>query len=95
MRYLLAIISASLVTVSAFARLLPNKDPLNGVLDAELVVIVMQLPGERPGISMPGMSGIEVANELKRRGQEAKIVFLTVQEDLDILAACLAAGGLG
>ena len=50
MRYLLAIICASLVTVSAFARLLSNKDPLNGVLDAQLVVIVMQLPGERPGM---------------------------------------------
>src|SRR5271154_2746466 len=46
-------------------------------------------------ISMPGMSGIEVARELKRRGNKAKIVFLTVHEDTDILAACLAAGGLG
>jgi len=46
-------------------------------------------------ISMPGMSGIEVARELKRRGSTAKIVFLTVHEDTDILATCLAAGGLG
>jgi DNA-binding NarL/FixJ family response regulator len=46
-------------------------------------------------ISMPGMSGIEVARELKRRGNEAKIVFLTVHEDSDIIAACLATGGLG
>lgn len=46
-------------------------------------------------ISMPGMSGIEVARELKRRGSSAKIVFLTVYEDSDIMAACLAAGGLG
>jgi len=46
-------------------------------------------------ISMPGMSGIEVARELKRRGSTAKIVFLTVHEDADILATCLAAGGLG
>src|SRR5271165_4352261 len=46
-------------------------------------------------ISMPGMSGIEVARELKRRGNKAKIVFLTVHEDPDILATCLAAGGLG
>jgi DNA-binding NarL/FixJ family response regulator len=46
-------------------------------------------------ISMPGMSGIEVARELKRRGNKAKIVFLTVHEDSDILATCLAAGGLG
>jgi DNA-binding NarL/FixJ family response regulator len=46
-------------------------------------------------ISMPGMSGIDVARELKRRGNKAKVVFLTVHEDSDILAACLAAGGLG
>ena len=46
-------------------------------------------------ISMPGMNGIEVAQELKRRGNNAKIVFLTVHEDSDILARALAAGGLG
>jgi DNA-binding NarL/FixJ family response regulator len=46
-------------------------------------------------ISMPGMSGIEVARELRRRESESKIVFLTVHQDSDILATCLAAGGLG
>jgi DNA-binding NarL/FixJ family response regulator len=46
-------------------------------------------------ISMPGMNGIEVAQELKRRGNNTKIVFLTVHEDSDILARALAAGGLG
>jgi DNA-binding NarL/FixJ family response regulator len=46
-------------------------------------------------ISMPGMSGIEVARELRGRGTRTKIVFLTVHEDADILASCLAAGGLG
>ena len=46
-------------------------------------------------ISMPGMSGIEVARELRSRGTKAKIVFLTVHEDPDILATCIAAGGLG
>ena len=46
-------------------------------------------------ISMPGISGIEVARELKKRGSNAKIVFLTVHEDSDILATCRAAGGLG
>jgi DNA-binding NarL/FixJ family response regulator len=46
-------------------------------------------------ISMPGMSGIEVATELRRRGDLAKIIFLTVHEDFDILKACQAAGGLG
>ena len=46
-------------------------------------------------ISMPGMSGIEVARELRNRGSNTKIVFLTVHEDADILATCFAAGGLG
>ena len=46
-------------------------------------------------ISMPGMSGIEVAKELRKCESCAKIVFLTVHEDPDILATCLAAGGLG
>jgi DNA-binding NarL/FixJ family response regulator len=46
-------------------------------------------------ISMPGLSGIHVTQELKRRGNNAKIVFLTVHEDSDILARALASGGLG
>jgi DNA-binding NarL/FixJ family response regulator len=46
-------------------------------------------------ISMPGMSGIEVAKELRRCESSAKIIFLTVHQDPDILATCLAAGGLG
>ncbi len=46
-------------------------------------------------ISMPGMSGIEVAQELRNRGSRSRIVFLTVHEDPDILATCVAAGGLG
>jgi DNA-binding NarL/FixJ family response regulator len=46
-------------------------------------------------ISMPGMNGIEVAKELKRRAIKAKIVFLTVHEEPSILATCFAAGALG
>jgi DNA-binding NarL/FixJ family response regulator len=46
-------------------------------------------------ISMPLMSGIEVAQELKKAGSKARIVFLTVHEDTDILNTCHAAGGLG
>jgi two-component system response regulator NreC len=44
---------------------------------------------------MPGMSGLEVAKELKVRGCKTKIVFLTVQEGSQIIAACLSAGALG
>ena len=46
-------------------------------------------------ISMPLMSGIEVAEELQRQGSKTKVVFLTVHEDYDILKTCRAAGGLG
>lgn len=46
-------------------------------------------------ISMPGMSGIDVAREAKKHSTKTKIVFLTVHEDADILAACLSVGGLG
>jgi DNA-binding NarL/FixJ family response regulator len=46
-------------------------------------------------ISMPVMNGIEVAREIRRCSSKAKIVFLTVHEDAQILAGCLAAGGLG
>ena len=45
-------------------------------------------------ISMPGMSGIEVAAELRKRNTPAKIVFLTVYEDAEILAKCLTTGDL-
>jgi DNA-binding NarL/FixJ family response regulator len=46
-------------------------------------------------VTMPAMSGIQVAEELRRQGSKAKIVFLTVHEDADVLTACQAAGGLG
>ena len=46
-------------------------------------------------ISMPAMSGIEVAQEIKKQVNKAKIVFLTVYEDADTLRACQTAGGLG
>jgi DNA-binding NarL/FixJ family response regulator len=46
-------------------------------------------------ISMPGLSGIEVAKELKKRDNRAKIVFLTVHQDSEIIGACLSTGALG
>jgi DNA-binding NarL/FixJ family response regulator len=46
-------------------------------------------------IAMPGMTGIEVARELKSRGNKTKIVFLTVHEDSDIIATCLSVGAQG
>jgi DNA-binding NarL/FixJ family response regulator len=46
-------------------------------------------------ISMTGMSGRDVVREARRCGNNTRIVFLTVHEDADILAACLSVGGLG
>ena len=46
-------------------------------------------------VSMPGLSGIEVARELRRRASKTKIVFLTAHGDMEILTTCLTAGGLG
>jgi DNA-binding NarL/FixJ family response regulator len=47
-----------------------------------------------PASSHRRLSGIQVASELIRRGNRARIVFLTVHEDSHILATCLAGGGL-
>ncbi|SRR5258705_8014092 len=67
-----------------------GRSALEATLNLEPDLVVLD-------ISMPGMSGIEVARELRRRPNpnKVKIVFLTVHEDSDILATCLAAGGLG
>lgn len=46
-------------------------------------------------ISMPGKNGLEVAKELRNHASMTKIVFLTVHEDSDIIAAGLSAGALG
>ena len=46
-------------------------------------------------ISMPGMTGLEVAARLRATGSNAEVVFLTVLEDDDLIDAAAAAGGLG
>jgi len=46
-------------------------------------------------ISMPVLNGIEAAQQLKRSGTKAKIVFLTVHDDPDFVEAALAAGACG
>ena len=46
-------------------------------------------------ISMPVMSGIDAAKQMRKSGSKAPIVFLTVHQDNDILAAAKRAGGLG
>jgi DNA-binding NarL/FixJ family response regulator len=46
-------------------------------------------------ISMPGMSGLEVASRLRAAGSRAAIVFFTVHGETAIAREALAAGGLG
>lgn len=46
-------------------------------------------------ISMPDLSGIEAAHELRKQGSPAKLVFLTIHASDEFVDACLAEGGLG
>jgi DNA-binding NarL/FixJ family response regulator len=45
-------------------------------------------------IIMPEMDGIQAAQELKRQGCEVKIVFLTVQQDEEYVAAAFKSGAI-
>ncbi len=46
-------------------------------------------------ISMPGISGLEVASRLRQAGSTAAVVFLTVHDEEDIILAARAAGAIG
>ena len=46
-------------------------------------------------ISMPELSGIEAAHQLREKGSTAKVVFLTVHSEDEFVDACSAVGGLG
>ena len=46
-------------------------------------------------ISMPGMSGLEVASRLRQAGSKAAVVFLTAHSEDDFREAALSAGGVG
>ena len=46
-------------------------------------------------ISMPELNGIEAAIQLKENGSKAKVIFLTVHEDMDFAQAALKTGASG
>jgi DNA-binding NarL/FixJ family response regulator len=46
-------------------------------------------------VSMPILTGFEVAQKLKERGNTGRIIFLTVHDDLDFVRASLATGAFG
>ena len=56
------------------------------LLEPEVVVL---------DISMPVMSGIEAAVEMKKKGSDVKTVFLTVHDDPDFVRAALNVGASG
>jgi DNA-binding NarL/FixJ family response regulator len=79
------------------------------VLARECVVVGQALDGEEAlkeaarlspdvivlDISMPGMTGFEVAARLSKLQSTAAIVFLTVHADEEVVQAAQAAGGIG
>jgi len=46
-------------------------------------------------ITMPGLSGIEAAHQLREAGSGAKFVFLTMHIEHEFIDACMAQGALG
>jgi DNA-binding NarL/FixJ family response regulator len=46
-------------------------------------------------VSMPEMTGLEVAFRLRQAGSTAAVVFLTVHQEEEIVVAAKAAGGIG
>lgn len=46
-------------------------------------------------ISMPGMTGLEVASRLRSRGCKAAVVFLTVHDESDVVQAAKVVGAIG
>jgi DNA-binding NarL/FixJ family response regulator len=46
-------------------------------------------------IALPGLSGIEVAREIRRSGRKSKIVFVTVHEGTDFMQGAVQAGADG
>jgi len=46
-------------------------------------------------ISMPVLNGIDAVRQIVGAGSKAKVIFLTVHEDPDMVPVCLEAGALG
>ena len=46
-------------------------------------------------ISMPVLNGIDAVRQIRKSGGKARVVFLTVHEDPDIVPVCFDVGALG
>ena len=87
----------------------PMLDKVVGVLETDFEVVATAADGRsalemimllKPDIavldiSMPKMTGIEVAEELNLIGSKVKVVMLTVHDDPDYVRAALKAGAAG
>lgn len=85
------------------------RDKVVGVLQIEFLVVGSVSDGQemldaesriKPDvvildISMPIMDGIEAAIQLKQRDSKAKIIFLTMHEEPELMQAALDTGALG
>jgi CheY-like chemotaxis protein len=82
----------------AAAVLTPGCDVLRAVNDGQAALAAaLEL---RPDvivldISMPGMTGLEVAARLRQSGSTAALVFLTIHDEEEFVLAAQAAGGIG
>jgi len=73
-----------------------NYDVVGAIVDG--TTVVREYLRLRPDlivldISMGGISGIDIARQLRDSGCDAKIIFLTVHEDRDYVNAAIGAGG--
>jgi DNA-binding NarL/FixJ family response regulator len=46
-------------------------------------------------VEMPVLSGLDAVRQIRQSGSTAKVVFLTLPEDSEMVPACLDAGALG
>jgi DNA-binding NarL/FixJ family response regulator len=65
-----------------------GKTAVSAALKLEPEVVVLD-------ISMPGMSGFEVAARLRTEGSSAAVVFLTVHDEEELVSAARQSGGIG
>jgi DNA-binding NarL/FixJ family response regulator len=65
-----------------------GKTAVKAALSLEPDVVVLD-------ISMPGMSGFEVAARLRTEGSSAAVVFLTVHDEEELISAAKQSGGMG
>ncbi len=65
-----------------------GKQAVAAVLSLEPDILVVD-------ISMPIMDGLQAARQLQKANCRARIVFLTIHEDNDFVAAALSAGAVG